>query len=295
MDMKAENIINSYKSFAYSLFGTRIPEFKALRISLIKTGISESYEIYFSTLILTTIIIIPPVFIGALIFHLFLLKLPLFFSLILSTIVLLIGLGINLFIWIGYPIMLKGVRSSEIDNRLYLILGYAAVLSSSIENIVEVIHELSKIERSKAAKIVFNNFLKYVYAGGMSVIEAFNEAAKRCPSERLSSIFITLASIYSTTGNFRDFFNIEARNALTMKVNKMRRLIAQIAVMAELYVGLVLLGPTLFIIIIALLSGLSYSPFPIPTNLLLALLGLFSVPILSGMFLALLTSTLGSE
>lgn len=293
--MKTENFLNTYKSFAYSLFGSRVPEYKSLREALLKTGISESYEIYFSSLILTTILIIPPVFIIALFFHLYIFKLPLYFSLLLSFIILINAIGINLFMWIGYPIMLKGVRANEIDNKLHLTLGYASVLAGSIDNIVEVIHELTKIELSKATKIVLNNFLKYVYAGGLSVIEAFHEASKRCPSDRLSSILITLASIYSTTGNFRDFFVSEAKNALNIKVNKMRRLIAQLSIMAELYVGLVLLGPTLFIIIIALLSGLSYTPLPIPTNLLLALIGLLSVPCLSGMFLAMLISIIGSE
>jgi len=293
--MKVEGLLNSYKSFAYSIFKGRIPEYKALRESLIKTGISESYEIYFSTLILTSIIILPPLFIAALLFHLMVLKFNLVVSLALSALILMIGVGINLFMWIGYPIMLKGARANEIENRLYLVLGYASVLASSMDNIVEIIHELSKIEKSKAIKIVLNNFLKYLYAGGMSVIDAFNEAAKRCPSDKFASILITLASIYSTTGNFRDYFNIEAKNALSVKMNKMRRLISQIAVMAELYVGLVLLGPTLFVIIIALLSGLSFNPLPLPINLVLTLIALFSVPLLSGMFLALLISTLGSE
>jgi hypothetical protein len=42
------NIKSQLQSFSYGLFHDKLPEYKSLREALLKTGITESYEMYVS-------------------------------------------------------------------------------------------------------------------------------------------------------------------------------------------------------------------------------------------------------
>jgi hypothetical protein len=63
------NIKSQIQSFAYGLFHDKIPEYKSLKQALLKTGISESYDMYVSFMFFLSLIISVIAFFVSIILH----------------------------------------------------------------------------------------------------------------------------------------------------------------------------------------------------------------------------------
>jgi Archaeal flagella assembly protein J len=197
--------------------------------------------------------------------------------------------------WISYPLIIRKSREGEINSRLHFVTGYASILATYTNDLVEIFKELKELEKSKALKSVYNNFLKYVLIGGKSIKEALEETAKRCPSDKLASILVNLSAVYVTTGNISEYLSREARELINLKMTRLQKLLTQLSVNAELYVGLIINGPLIFLILFVTLGSLMPPALPISNDLIIMLLIFLVTPSLSVFFLAMLISIIGRE
>jgi archaellum biogenesis protein FlaJ (TadC family) len=289
------NIKSQLQSFSYGLFHDKLPEYKSLREALLKTGITESYEMYVSFMFFLSLIISIIAFFVSIFLHSIFFNINPIIAILPSSIATILTLLSSFLYWISYPILIRKSREGEINSRLHFVTGYASILASYTNDLVEIFKELRDMERSKALKSVYNTFLKYVLFGGKSIKEALEETAKRCPSDKLASILTNLSAVYVTTGNIAEYLSREARELINLKMTRLQKLLSQLSVNAELYVGLIINGPLIFLILFTTLGSLMPGALPISTELLIILLIFLITPSLSVFFLAILISIIGRE
>jgi len=281
-------------SISYRLFHDKLPYYRNLHFALLKTGISESYESYISITFFTAIILGIIAFPISLLLHSYFLKIPYLIAVLPSSIITVLVILLSFAYSISYPLILKRIRENEIDSRLPSIIGYASVISASTTDLVEIFKILETVEKSKAAKSVYRIFLKYVIAGGKSIYEALLETSKRCPSDRLGRILEILASVYISTGNIREYLEKEAMELNNLKFSNLRRLISSLTNLSEIYVGLIVIGPLILIIITSALTSFQGGGLISP-ELLAFLITFIATPLLAIVYLAIVISIIGRE
>jgi len=111
----------------------------------------------------------------------------------------------------------------------------------------------------------------------------------------LASILVNLSAVYVTTGNISEYLSREARELINLKMTRLQKLLTQLSVNAELYVGLIINGPLIFLILFVTLGSLMPPALPISNDLIIMLLIFLVTPSLSVFFLAMLISIIGRE
>ena len=92
-----------------------------------------------------------------------------------------------------------------------------------------------------------------------------------------------------TTGSIHDLVMFESARLLQEKRDKLRKTIGSLAVMAELYITIVVVGPIIFIVMMAIFGLLPSGGLPDPISII-NLIVFIGIPVLSVMFILLLDS-----
>ena len=99
----------------------------------------------------------------------------------------------------------------------------------------------------------------------------------------------SISVAHKTTGSIHDLVMFESSRLLQEKRDKLRKTIGTLAVMAELYITLVVVGPIIFIVMMAIFGILPAGGLPQPISII-NLIVFIGIPVLSVMFVLLLDS-----
>jgi hypothetical protein len=286
---------NPIERVAFGLFATRLPNLPGFRDTFEQSGIPVIYESYLSTGFFASAISGITIGIGSFLLEIKLLpKTPLFISAIGSAVLGLVGLAVLLLFWLFYPIQRKNSFKSNLENNLAYSFGIIGVLSSAGLYIDRLFESLATSESNPVLAELAKRFLRNVRIFGLDSEAALKEVAEHSPSGAFSKMLNSIAVAFRTTGSVHDLVMFESSRLLQEKRDKLKKQTSNLAVMAELYITLVVVGPIIFIVMMAIFGLLPAGGLPDPV-LVINIIVFLGIPSLSTMMLILLDTAVGKR
>jgi archaellum biogenesis protein FlaJ (TadC family) len=129
----------------------------------------------------------------------------------------------------------------------------------------------------------------------MDVRTALKDIANISPSKILGKQIESIRTTIATSGDLKTLIEYEVSRQLQAKREKLKSKLNTLVYIGELYVALMVITPTIFILIIAILSVLGGHSLGGSAVLQLNLIVFVGVPIMAGVFTVILDQTLGRE
>ena len=283
-------------AIAYQLMGDKtarfMPLFKDLDQTLQKSGLKVNFKAYVSLTILASLLITLPVAVVLSVLLFFVFNIPL-------QSVLLFGFGSALFTWalsiIGfylYPVYRADKHKRELDDELTFTTGYMAILASAGVSPENIFYSLSNLNVPLAASTEAKEVVKNINLFGLDVISALEKASRRTPSEKLRNTIEGIISTIHAGGNLGGFLRGKFKTAMKLKRLSLKKYSDSLSVLSEVYVALLLTGPLLLVIMVAVMSVMGGGGLGILSpDLLLSLLTYLLIPVCAVIFLIILDST----
>ena len=292
-DKEAIRSRNSLETFAYKVLSTRLPGFEEFRDSYAQAGIPVIFESYISTGFLIGCLAAVPALAISLLVEIRLLPRAPFALLIVGSAVLAgVVFGLGFALWLSYPIMRRRSFKSKLENQLAYSFGILGVLAAAGMNLERLFERIATSESNPVLADLARRFLRNIRVFGLDTETALEEVAHHSPSEMFSKMLSSVGVAQKTTGSIHDLVMFESARLLQEKRDKLRKTIGSLAVMAELYITVVVVGPIIFIVMLAIFSVLPGSKnLPDPVSLI-NLIVFIGVPVLSIMFVLLLDSAI---
>ncbi|MEM2393749.1 MAG: type II secretion system F family protein [Candidatus Bathyarchaeia archaeon] len=281
------------ESLAYSLLGRRItrllPLFEGLDLHLDRAGLKTNFKVYVSLTIfstasaaLLTLAVVPIVLLH--IFHV-----PLFSA-------LLFGLGGSLFSTafsvIGfyiYPIYRADKLKREIEDELAFTSGYMAILASAGVPPEKIFQSLSNLPIPLAVSEEAKNIIRDVNLFGLNIISALERASRRTPSERFREMIEGLITTIHSGSSLSAYLREKSKQYMKLKRLSLQKFSDTLSTLSEFYVALLVTGPLLLVIMLAVMAMMGGGTIWFLTpDLLLSLLTYIGIPVGSIMFLIIL-------
>jgi len=279
--------------FTYRFLGERnamfLPLFKDADVNLQKSGMKVNFKVYVSLAVLTTAILS--------VVALFSISFVLFFVFRLSTVSsILFGVGGSLFTMaltlIGfytYPILRADSLKRALEDALPFISGYMAILAGAGVPVANMFRSLAQVDASLAISSEARTIVRDVELFGMDVLSALEVASKRTPSARFKELLEGLIATVHSGGNMEKYLAQRSRHYMRLKKIALRRFSDTLGVLAEFYVVLLVAGPLILVVMLAVMAMLGGGGQGLlDPRLLLYLLTYLGIPLGSIVFLILL-------
>lgn len=278
---------------AYQLIGGKtervLPLFRDLDSSLQSAGLKITFKAYVSLTVLAAILISTAmlIFIPCLFILLFNMPfLPAF----------LFGVGSSLFAGafsvIGfyfYPIYRADKLKRELEDELPFTTGYMAILASAGVSPERTFYSLSNISVPLAVSTEAKDIVRNVNLFGSDIISALQEASKRTPSRRFHEMLEGFISTIHSGSNLAAYLREKSGQYMKLKKINLRKFSDTLSTLAEFYVALLVTGPLLLVIMLAVMAMLGGGNLGILSpNLMLQILTYIGIPLGSIMFLIIL-------
>lgn len=290
-DKEAIKARTGFEKFAYNLLSTRLPGFEEFRDSYAQSGTPVIFESYISTGFLLSCLAAIPALAISLLLEVKLLPRAPFPLLIVGSIVFAgIVFGTGLVLWLSYPIMRRRGYRSKLENQLAYSFGILGVLAAAGMNLERLFERIATSESNPVLADLANRFLRNIRVFGLDTQTALTEVSRHSPSEAFAKMLGSIGVAHKTTGSIHDLVMFESARLLQEKRDKLRKTIGSLAVMAELYITVVVVGPIIFIVMFAIFSVLPGGKHEINPVSFINLIVFIGVPVLSVMFVLLLDS-----
>jgi archaeal flagellar protein FlaJ len=271
MENLSFNLIKKHPNFFESLFN-------ALKSSNLKI-LSKTYV----SLILFSCILSFPIFLVILFFVTSQILLTLVCSLLLSF-------GILYFIFY-YPFLISKSREKIINQELVFAIVHMATVASSGAHPVKIFELIVRSKEYKEVEEEFKRILNYINLFGYSLSSSLKIVAKTTPSAKLKELLDGMVSTVETGGDMKKYLSDKSNDALLRFRLDQKKYLETIAAYSEVYVGVLIAAPLLFVVTLAILEKISSSIFGISMQLI-AMLGTFiALPVLNILFILVLEST----
>jgi len=278
---------------AYRLLGEKtnrlLPLFKDVDVNLQKSGLRISFKGYVSLAILTTLLTSVSVFVTV----------PLISFLVFNlspSLIILYTAGATLFAGafsiIGfylYPIIKADSVKRNLDDGLPFTTGYLSILAGAGVTPAQMFRSLAKIDASLSICQEAKNIVRDVELFGVDIISALDSASKRTPSEKFKELLEGFIATMHSGGELGKYLSERSAQYMRLKKIALRRLGDTLGVLAEFYVVLLVAGPLIMVVMLAVMAMLGGGmPGLLNPRLLLNLLTYLGIPLGSIIFLIML-------
>jgi len=280
-------------SIAYQLIGEKtgrfLPLFRDLDTNLQRSGLKVNFKAYvsltvFATLLTSFVVLAftPCILVSA------------FNAPLLSAIFF--GVGGSLFTcafsiigFYTYPIYRADKLRRELEDELPFATGYMAVLTSAGVSPEKVFHSLSNLPVPLTVSMEAKNVIRDVNLFGLDIISALEEASKRTPSERFREMLEGFISTIHSGSNLAAYLRTKSTEYMKLKKISLRKFSDTLSILSEFYVALLVTGPLLLVIMLAVMAMLGGGNLGILSpDLLLNMLTYLGIPLGSIAFLIIL-------
>lgn len=277
---------------AYRVIGKRtdrfLPLFKDLDTNLWRSGMRISAKAYVSLAIFVTLLLS----ISALII---ISLLPIFFPHLPLPFIILFGIGASLLTGaltiIGfyfYPIYRADNLRRTLEDGLPFTAGYMAILAGAGVQPVNIFGCLAQVDAPLAVSEA-KTIMRDVELFGFDILSALESASARTPSMKFRELLEGFIYTIHLGGNLMKHLTDRSRQYMKLKQIALRRFSDTLAVLAEFYVAMLVAGPIILVVMLAVMAMLGgggsglYNP-----RLLLYLLTYLGIPVGSISFLIIL-------
>jgi flagellar protein FlaJ len=280
-------------SIAYQLIGEKtdrfLPFFEDLDLNLQRSGLKINFKAYLSLTIFATILIsfTALIFIPCLlvfVFNLCLLSAVLFgvagslFAVTFST----IGFYV-------YPIYRADKLKREVEDELPFTTGYMAILASAGVSPEKIFYSISNLSVPLTVSEEAKDVVRDVNLFGLDIISALEKTSKRTPSERFREMLEGFISTIHSGGNLAAYLREKSGEYMKLKRISLRKFSDTLSILSEFYVSLLITGPLLLVIMLAVMAMLGGGSLGmLSPDLLLSIITYLGIPVGSITFLIIL-------
>jgi flagellar protein FlaJ len=279
--------------FAYRLLGEKtirlLPLFKDMDVNLQKSGMKTSFKGYVSLTLLSTMIAVGSVLVIVPITTLLMLHLSLFLSLLYTVGALFFTAAFSIIGFYLYPIIKKDNLKRNLEDSLPFTTGYLSILAGAGVPPSQMFRSLAKIDTKLAISQEAKNIVRDVELFGFDIITAMDTASKRTPSEKFRDLLEGFIATMHSGGDLSKYLSERSKQYMRLKRIALKRLADSLGVLAEFYVVMLVAGPLILVVMLAVMAMLGGGmPGLMNPRLLLYLLTYLGLPLGSMVFLIML-------
>ncbi len=241
-----------------------------------------SFAILVSTLSsMSTLILIPLILI-----------LILRFSLLSS---ILFGLGggllagaITTILFYIYPAYHADSLKRSLEDGLPFTTGYMAILAGAGVSPDRIFRSLAEVDASLAVSEEAKTIVRDVELFGFDILSALEASAKRTPSAKFKILLEGFIATVHSGGSLTNYLRHRSREYMKLKRIALRKFSDTLSILAEFYVSLLVAGPLILVVMLAVMAMLGGGTGLLDPRLLLYLLTYIGIPVGSAVFLIIL-------
>jgi archaellum biogenesis protein FlaJ (TadC family) len=279
---------------SYHLFGRWIPDIPSFREDYYKSGIKCGHESYLALSFFSAIISSSMSFTVGLGVE-FLFEISLGKAIMGAILLAFITLLITIISFLSFPIIQSKRIKSIIDSNLVYTVGYMSVLSAGGLSIERIFDRVSEVEQRPPIKQLALRFATNVKMFGADVTTSIEDIKIHSASNILSRMLTGIINASQTSGDLKDLLAFETKQLLALKHEQLKKTLANMVSLAELYVSAMVMAPVTFIIMIVLLSVLGNAQSTMSPITQLNLIVFFGIPAICIVFIVILDGVLPKD
>jgi len=281
------------QAVAYRLLGEKtvklLPLFRDLDVNLQRSGLNVSFKGFVSLAILTTLLASFSVWIIVPLVALLLFHLSAFLSLLYTVGAMLFAGAFSIIGFYLYPIIKADSRKRNLEDGLPFTTGYLSILAGAGVPPAQMFRSLAKIDSSLAISQEAKHIVRDVELFGVDIISAMESASKQTPSQKFKELLEGFIATMHSGGDLAKYLSERSMQFMRLKRIALRRLGDTLGVLAEFYVVMLVAGPLILVVMLAVMAMLGgggqglFNP-----RLMLYLLTYLGIPVGSTVFLVIL-------
>ena len=281
------------QSIAYQLIGEKtiraLPLFRDLDANLLRAGLKINFRAYVSLTVLAAASISLVTLAVAPLLLLFVFKMALMPALLFGVAGSMFTFAFSIVGFYIYPIYRADVLKRALEDELPFTTGYMAILTSAGVSPEKIFYSLSSLSVPLAISLESRDIVRNVNLFGLDIISALEKTSARTPSEKFREMLEGFISTIHSGGNLSAFLREKSTQYMKLKRMGLRKFADTLSALSEFYVTLLVTGPLLLVIMLAVMAMLGGGGlFGLSPNFLLNLLTYLGIPLASIIFLILL-------
>jgi flagellar protein FlaJ len=254
-----------------------------------RSGMLTSFKPYVSLTLLTSLVatvvaavLIPPMFYLTL-------STPLLPSILFGVGGGMLAGALTVVAFYMYPVYKADNIRRNLDDTMAFATGYLAILAGAGVSPDSMFRSLSKIPQKLAVIGESRMIVRDVELFGADIITALENASKRTPSEKFKELLEGFIATIHSGGNLMSYLLHRSRQNMKFKRIALRKFSDTLGMLSEVYVTLLVAGPLIFVVMLAVMAMLGGSGLGVMNPaLLLMLLTYIGIPVGSVIFLIVL-------
>lgn len=291
--MKIKGESSKLHVIAYNLLGDKtakfIPLFKDLDKNLERSELKINFRAYVSLTVLASILVSTSTLILTPAILYFLVGIPLFSAFLFGTGLSMFFGAFTIIAFYVYPIYRADSLKRKLEDELPFTAGYMAVLAGSGVTSDKIFKALARIDIPLAITEEARRIVRDVELFGADLISALDSASKRSPSEKFKQFLQGFIATMHSGGSLVSYLLDRSRQYMRLKKIAIKKFADTLSILSEFYVTILVAGPLLFVIMLAVMAMLGGGGLGLlDPKLLLYLLTYVAIPIASMIFLIIL-------
>lgn len=278
---------------AYRLLGEKtaklLPLFKDIDTNLERSGVKVSYKGFVSLTILVTLLTSVSAALVIPILTLLLFHVSPFVALLYTVGGTLFTGAFSIMGFYLYPVIKADARKRNLEEELPFTTGYLSILAGAGVPPAQMFRSLAKMDASMVTSQDAKQIVRDVEFFGVDVMSAMESASKRTPSEKFRELLEGFIATMHSGGNLAKYLSERSVQFMRLQKIALQRLGDTLGVLAEFYVVMLVAGPLILVVMLAVMAmlGGGLQGFFNP-RLMLSLLTYLGIPIGSTVFLIML-------
>jgi len=281
------------QAFAYQLVGEKttrmLPLFRDVDVNLQRSELRIGFKAYVSWAILASLFACVSTLVLVPISLVFIEHLSLASS-------MLFGIGSAMFAgafttigFYSYPVFRADSLKRDVEGELPFTTSYMAILAGAGVSPDRIFVSLTNPHVSPRVSVEARTIVRDTELFGFDILSALENASKRTPSERFKEMLEGFIGTVHSGGNLTAYLTNRSKQYMGLKKITLRKFSDTLSILAEFYVTLLVAGPLIFVILLAVMGMLGGGGFGLmDPRLWLNLLTYLGIPLGSLSFLILL-------
>jgi len=215
-----------------------------------------SFRGYVSLAVLGTMLVSLATLVFVLTFAILLFRLTLLSTVLFSAGATLFAGALTLVAFYAYPVLRADSLKRSLEDELPFTTGYLSILAGAGVSPAQMFRSLSQLDASLAVSQEARLIVRDVELFGVDVVSAMSSASKRTPSEKFKELLEGLIATVHAGGDLTRYLSERSGHYMKMKRIALRRLGDTLGVLAEFYVVLLVAGPLILVVMLAVMAML---------------------------------------
>lgn len=190
-----------------------------------------------------------------------------------------------------YPKIMADSRERLIKQELVFAVVHMATIAGSGAHPLKIFELIVDSKDYKEVEKEFKKILNYINLFGYSLSSSLRAVSINTPSHELKEILEGMASTIETGGDIKQYLHDKSKDSLLKFRLDQKKYVEKLAAYSEVYVGLLVAAPLLFIVTMAILEKISPVILGFPISAIAKFGTFFLLPVVNILFILFLEAT----